>query len=338
MCSNPAAVVLLAGLTACGGRTTPASPTPAPPPAPAPVPAPPPTGFTVSLPIAASDTATASFGLNPFGIHFGGIGAGGHGLDGHPGWDVEFRIGAPVRAAADGVVQSSFADVFAPDRFTVQIQHESTAGTYRTVYTNITTVDPVIQSGARVTAGQVIGIAGTQSIVNGTVRQTYAMTHFQVDDFRRNEGLTNPNAVSPAQYLSPAGLVLFESVWRTAAYSVELTEPFPTNPRDASFPFTRAWMRETGTLPARFECTRLEAASSAQDYAWLDASGAVVERGSLVIAAASPLSAIDLRPSGGAPSRLGVYDVVGDTLRIDIAGPGAPRPSDLTRASLYRTR
>jgi len=50
------------------------------------------------------------------------------------------------------------------------------------------------------------------------------------------------------------------------------------------------------------------------------------------------MSTIELRPSGAGTSRLGVYDVVGDTLRIDIATPGAPRPSDLARASVYRTR
>lgn len=48
-------------------------------------------------------------------------------------------------------------------------------------------------------------------------------------------------------------------------------------------------------------------------------------------------SIVELRPQRGAP-RLGVYDVLGDTLRIDYGEPGGSRPADLTRASVYRTR
>jgi hypothetical protein len=72
------------------------------------------------LPVAAGDIASNAFGLNPFGIHFGGTGPGGHASDGHPGWDVEFQVGASVLAAADGVVQSVFADSFSAGRSTIQ--------------------------------------------------------------------------------------------------------------------------------------------------------------------------------------------------------------------------
>ena len=88
--------------------------------------------------MASGDTATNFFGLTAFGIHFGGTGPSGHGLDGHPGWDVEYRVGAQVRAAADGIVQSVFTDSFINSRSVIQIQHQG--GSYRTVYTNVESV------------------------------------------------------------------------------------------------------------------------------------------------------------------------------------------------------
>src|SRR5688572_28946427 len=151
--------VALAAL-ACGGSpaSSPTAPSPAPAPAPSPAPAPAPTPtpapapaarFTVVLPVASGDTATNFFGLTTFGIHFGGTGPSGHGLDGHPGWDVEIRIGAPVRAAADGIVQSVFTDSFISSRSVIQIQHQG-GGNYRTVYTNVESVAAGITANAAV--------------------------------------------------------------------------------------------------------------------------------------------------------------------------------------------
>ena len=70
------------------------------------------------MPIDAGDLANTAFGLAPFGYH-----GADHAEDGHPGWDVEYRIGGIVRAAAAGTVQSVFPDPFTPGRFTVQIEH-----------------------------------------------------------------------------------------------------------------------------------------------------------------------------------------------------------------------
>ncbi len=52
---------------------------------------------------------------------------------------------------------------------------------------------------------------------------------------------------------------------------------------------------------------------------------------------------IDLQPRspGGQASglsRLGVYDIVSDTMRIDFGTPGAARPSDLSNAGVYTTQ
>ena len=345
-----AIAVTLAALTlACGGSpvsspTAPSAapepsptPSPAPGPTPTPTPAPPAPTFTVVLPVAPGDTATNFFGLAPFGIHFGGTGPGGHGFDGHPGWDVEFRVGALVRAAADGVVQSVFSDAFMPSRFTIQIQHQG-GGNYRTVYTNVESVAAGITANAPVSRGQPLGSAGALTTTVDRRTTSYGMTHFQVDDFSRNQGSTNPNSVNPETFLDPAGRPLFDEVWRTAAYNVELTEPFTGNARDVTFPITRTWTRESGSSAARIQLIRRDATSNVHTYVMVDAGGAVTERG--LIAAFEPTgsqSSIDFQPEGGA-LRLGVVDIVGGTMRLNLAAAGAARPRDLGAASVYRTQ
>lgn len=340
--------VTLAALTfACGGSpassptapsTAPApTPSPSPTPTPAPTPVPPAQRFTVVLPVASGDTATNFFGLAPFGIHFGGTGPSGHGFDGHPGWDVEFRVGGLVRAAADGVVQSVFSDSFMPSRFTIQIQHQS-SGNYRTVYTNVESVAAGIAANAPVTRGQALGSAGAQTTTVDRRSVSYGMTHFQVDDFSQNVGATNPNAVNPETFFDASGRTLFDAVWRTAAYNVELTEPFTGNTRDVTFPITRTWTRESGSSAARVQLTRRDAASNVHTYVLYDAGGAVTERGS--IAAFEPTgsqSTIDFQPESGG-LRLGLIDIVGGTMRLDLGAAGAMRPRDLNSASLYRTQ
>jgi hypothetical protein len=85
-------VVIVAGLAlgACGGGpVNPVAPTvvPVAPLSPGPAGLP----FAVSLPIRPQDYVHNAFGVNPFGAHIGD-----HGIDGHPGWDIEYAIGAPV--------------------------------------------------------------------------------------------------------------------------------------------------------------------------------------------------------------------------------------------------
>lgn len=288
------------------------------------------------LPVASGDTATNFFGLTAFGIHFGGTGPSGHGLDGHPGWDVEFRVGAQVRAAADGIVQSVFTDSFINSRSVIQIQHQG-GGNFRTIYTNVESVASGITANAPVMRGQVLGNAGVIAPTTGR-GVSYAMTHFQVDDFSRNEGSTNPNSVNPETFLDPAGRTLFDAVWSTAAYDVELTEPFTGNTRDVTFPITRNWTRESGSLAARIDLVRRDASSNVHTYVTYDGSGAVTERGSIsAFAPTGSQSSIDFQPQGGA-LRQGVIDIVGGIMRLALPAPGAARPRDLSGASVYRTQ
>ena len=50
-----------------------------------------------------------------------------------------------------------------------------------------------------------------------------------------------------------------------------------------------------------------------------------------------PLATVDLVPSSGA-SRLGVWNILSDTLQVGLGAPGAARPSTLSGASIYTTR
>lgn len=47
---------------------------------------------TIELPIAPGDAANVAYGIWPFGVH-----GSSHAVDGHPGFDVEYRVGASVR-------------------------------------------------------------------------------------------------------------------------------------------------------------------------------------------------------------------------------------------------
>ena len=185
-------------------------------------------------------------GLNSFGAHIGN-----HGIDGHPGWDIEYRIGASAYAAAGGVVQSVAVDPQS-GRSTVQIQHNSR---FRTDYTNLEEVDAAIAPGRTVQAGQRLGTPGSNSGTVARTPLTWASIHFQLDDFSVNYGLSNGFAVSPEAHLDAAARAAFDQIWSNAAYIQEICEPFPSNPRSAAFPLTRTWIRQSGVLAARIDFT-----------------------------------------------------------------------------------
>lgn len=309
-------------------------------------------GFSIAMPIRESDIASTFLGIWPFGVH-----GSGHTYDGgHPGWDVEYVAGASVRAAADGTVQSVFTDVQDPSKKTIQIEHPHGGKLYRTVYTNIE--NPIVAPGAPVTASQPIGSAGRVTSGGGSSQTVYYITHFQLDDFSYTNpisGASNPNAVSPESYLTPEGRSIFNRMWSAAAYNSELTEPFPTNPRTAlnPFPIRRTWtlqsMPEGSVLPAHIDFTYVDPAIDPtsqfhHNYALFNSNGAVIETGSVQLQPkASPYSTIDLQPRDGngrpsGPPRLGVYDIVSSTMKIDWGAPGAARPSNLSNASVYTTQ
>jgi hypothetical protein len=288
--------------------------------------------LTLGLPIDSADLANTAFGLAPFGYH-----GADHADDGHPGWDIEYRLGGIVRAAAAGTVQSVFPDAFTPGRFTVQLEHVVGTHHYRTVYTNLANVNAGIAPTEVVQSGQPLGTAGTVSGSIGTTQFSYAMTHFQLDDFEFYRDVPNPNAVSPEPFLSADSQSLFDRIWSTAAFVHELVEPFITNPRDQLFPASRTWTRAGGDGPAGIRFTRRSARAAEYDYALLAESGTIVEAGTVVLTTTSrPLSSIDL-VSPTSSRRLGVYDIVSNELRLSLAEPGASRPTALSSANIYRT-
>ena len=120
----------------------------------------------LAMPIEPGDAANTVFGIAPFGYH-----GAEHAADGHPGWDIEYRIGGIVRAAAAGTVENVVPDSVTAGRFTVQIEHIVGTHHYRTSYTNLASVNADIApagSGARRPA---LGTAGTLGTLgtSGTV-------------------------------------------------------------------------------------------------------------------------------------------------------------------------
>lgn len=295
------------------------------------VPPPPGTVLSIAMPIDGADIVTNAFGLLPFGYH-----GADHAGAGHSGWDIEYRLGAQVRAAADGVVQSIEPDIIVLGRSRVTIEHARGAHLYRTVYANLSTVREEIVLEAAVARGQPIGLAGTVTATIGGTPVTYAMSHFQVDDFETHREGPDPKAVTPEPFLSAEGRAIFDRIWLRAAFAQELTEPFISMSRDQRFPITRTWRLERGDGPAGLSFTRTSAVGADHHYLVLTQSDTAVESGAVALRVlARPFPTIDLvTPTG---PRLGVYDIVGDHMRLALGSPGAPRPADLGSASVYRT-
>lgn len=306
---------------ACGGSpTTPDSPaTPAPSGA-----------FAIALPIRMQDHANNAFGINPFGAHIGD-----HGIDGHPGWDIEYVGGTQVRAAADGVVQSVLQGSLG-EGWGIQITHRVEGrDAYRTIY-GVAGVASGVTVGAAIVASQALGLVNSYTRTIGTTTVTYSFTHFQLDDFSANAGLTNRNAVSPELFLTTEARQLFETFWRNAGYTQELTEPFATNPRDVTFPLTRTWRLTSGALAAQLDVTRTSATAVGYTYVMRSQNGATLETGTATVdVLARPVSAIDFLPTGSAQSRRGVYAILDGAMQLDYGPPGAARPASLAGASHY---
>lgn len=295
-----------------------------------PSPTPGPASFSITLPIRPGDSAQNAFGLNPFGVHIGD-----HGIDGHPGWDFEYVVGAPVVAAADGTVQSVLPSE-GGSAFGIQITHfVGGRAAYRTVY-GVGTVAPGVAPGAPVTAGQPLGTVSSYTRTIGTITVTYGFTHFQLDDFSANDGLTNTSAVSPEVFLDGGARQVLASIWRAAFYPQELVEPFVTNTRTVSFPMTRAWILQSGGLAPRLELTRDGPFANGFSYVMRDRAGAVTETGSVEVEPLAKPSTMDLLPTGG-QRRRGVYSIVGGSMQLDYGAPGAARPASLAGAATYTT-
>lgn len=314
---------MLSAVTACSGANSAApsrtaSGTPAPTSARA---------FSIEqLPVGPGDTATMAYGIWPFGVH-----GSSHALDGHPGFDIEYRLDAPVHAVTDGVVAKIFPDAHDPSRSTVELRHDRDRGSYLTDYTNLVSVPAAIVPGASVSTGQILGVAGAFS---GGLS---AMIHFQMaDPTRSTPGVAESAIVSPADYVAPSARQAFDAIWRTAAYRAEWCEPFLTNSRASGFPMTRVWTLQAGT-GAEGLTVGCPTDAADPDYTLSSADGATLETGTLSVGWSARPTTVDFRPSGGR-ARLGLYDIVGETMRLAVAAAGSPRPATLDEGATYTTR
>jgi hypothetical protein len=303
------------GVAACGSPSQPSSPTSTASSAPS-------TPFVIELPIAPGDGATFAYGIWPYGVH-----GGGHAVDGHGGFDIEYRTGAPVLAAADGTVDSVTADAHDPARRVVRLKHARDRGVYLTDYSNLVAVPDRLAPGAVVSRGDTLGTAG--AFQDGRS----AMTHFQLGDPTHLEN--GQIIASPAGYVSASARALLDDLWKTAAYRAEICEPFLTNSRAHGFPFTRTWTRQSGSGPATIDITCV---SDGGDVSYVMAIGdGQAESGSVVVGWSVRPTTADFRASSGA-TRLAVYDIVSDTMRLALGAPGANRPASLDAAAVYVTR
>ncbi len=287
------------------------------------------------LPIRPGDAANTSFGINPFGIHIAE-----HGSDGHPGFDFEYIPGASALAAADGTVDKVLTDVHDPTTSTVQLSHTIQGKPFRTVYTNLKTVDLAIAPGAPVTAGQVVGVPGTVTRFQGGRNVVYAMTHFQVDDFSRREGLTNVSAISPEGAFTDAENAVLLTLWARASYEQEPCEPFLTNPRGTTVnpTLTRTWVGATGASPARLEVScASDGKGTTRSYRFLDQAGRELEAGRATVEVQpGGLTFADFSPASG-PARKALIAITDARMVMAIAAPGAGRPGTLDGASTFTT-
>lgn len=71
-------------------------------------------------------------------------------------------------------------------------------------------------------------------------------------------------------------------------------------------------------------------------YAMTNGDGPA-ESGTVVVGWNLRPMTLDFRSSSGS-SRLAIYDIVSESMRLALGGPGAPRPASLDAASVYTTR
>ena len=294
--------------------------------------------FKLEMPVRMQDIAQGAYGIVPFGVH-----GGSHAADGNPGFDIEFKYGSYVYAAADGVVLSVAPDMHNADAMTVQLKHRGDGTDYITTYSNVVDMAPSIAVGIPVQVGQTLGKAGSQTVLTSQSPVTLQMIHFQIDDLSATNPGANPNAVSPELFLSGNGLAVLKEIWKTARYGEALCEPYITNP--STGPAMRNWTISGGKGAPRIQFTRTDNNSLNYQYVFLEAdpSTKVLETGTATV---DPYKydypAIDFQPTpgqniGGFGPRLGLFEARGDTMKLDYSQPGMSRPNDLNKASIYTT-
>jgi hypothetical protein len=161
------------------------------------------------------------------------------------------------------------------------------------------------------------------------------MIHFGLSDPNTNEPNIAPHAVSPDKFMTPEARAQLAGIWQNAAYVSEWCEPFLDNDRAALFPKSRAWTLTSGGAPARI-VAGCPTENGATEYSFVDANGATIETGAMSVGWANRPTTVDFTSSAGV-RRLGVYDIVSETLRLSLGAPGASRPASLNGASAYVT-
>jgi len=269
----------------------------------------------LDMPIIPPNAARVGYGLRPFGVH------GGEHPEGHPGWNVEYTEGAKVRAMANGVVRSVEA-VPENGSYRVTIDH---GGGVSTRMDALGPPEPGILEDAEVSRGDAIASPHAE----------LSMAHVAV--------IVNQAEVCPEDWLSESGRIVFEEIFRTAGYGEELTEPFACNETGVSFPLTRVWTRTEGVLELggsavqTIEFTRLAAETHEYGYRLLDSAGSEIESGSVIDFAPlhfEEFGLIGLSPDGGDDERVGVINVIGNEMQIDL---GSPAPTNLDEAATFTT-
>ncbi len=288
--------------------------------------------FAISLPMALGDSTSIGYGIWPFGVH-----GSSHAFDGHPGFDFEFRVGAPVLAVVDATVNNRQPDSHAPaDRETLQLRYPGAPMDYLIDYTNLMNVPASLQAGSRVTRGQAIGTAGPMGLGSGP--SVSGMIHFGICDPTHVDAsaVSAPCSVSPDSVMTPEARAQLDVIWQSSAYIAEWWEPFTNNSRAHGFPFSRTWTLQSGQTPEQISVS-CPFDGCAPQYSMLDANGSTIETGTMTLGWAARPTTVDFVPASGA-TRLGLYDIVGGTMRLALGAPAAARPASFANAATYGTR
>ena len=121
-----------------------------------------------------------------------------------------------------------------------------------------------------------------------------------------------------------------------AAYVSEWCEPFLDNDRAALFPKSRLWTITSGSTPVKI-VAGCPTEFGATEYSFVGADGATTETGAMLVGWSARPATIDFTSSTGV-RRLGLYDIVSDTMRLVVGAPGASRPTSFAGASVYSTQ
>ena len=290
-----------------------------------PLPAPPlpttvPGVLSVAMPIDTFDAANAAFGLLPFGYH-----GGGHTEDGHAGWDIEIAHRRASACCGDRYrhqrgARSDLAR-FEPQSCSSMLSARTFIA--RTIRTS--PASPLKSSSMQaVVVGQTIGTVARSRVI-GNASITYAMTHFQLDDLEFHREVANPKAVTPNP--SSARRRSRCSIASGARRSISMSSSsllrptrvkrrLPCAPGPAlAATVRRGFALRAGVMRIPTNC-------------WPNWNGDRSRRRGAAPVGQAGHDRFDLPTA----TRLGVYDIVSNEMRMAAATAGLPRPPDLSGA------